>query len=170
MADPVSVIAAVISIASAIKGWIDDTTTKDETIIQIQETVSRVSNILNHLSVSKPLKDDKLLDPELLCLGSILTKTFEHIRVWQPKRLNFKKVVALVRPTSVTAVLRADERNISQQIIMVLFAMSTTTFLGSKQSDDRDGKPNALKWIRNPEVADFWEKQVGVEVQPSRKT
>jgi hypothetical protein len=163
--DPVSILATVLNITVAIRTWIDDSSTKDETITQIHETTTRLSNILTHLSNSKPIKDDKILDPELLCLGSILTKTFEHIRVWQPKRLNFKKVVGFVRPTSVTTILRADERSISQQIILVLFAMSTTSFLQTTSSQlQTEGKPNALKWIRNPEVADFWEKQVGIEV------
>lgn len=82
--------------------------------------------------------------------------------------MDHQKAIAFVRPNTATAILRGDERKISAQLIMLLFAMSTTSYLQSdmiKEVERTKGKPNALTWVRNPEVADFWEKYVGAEVQ-----
>jgi len=167
--DPVTVINAVIRVAIAMKAWIDQTKQTDEVMEDLGGTVDRLSNILQHLSSQARVgMVNELLSPEILCLGSILNKTYEHIRVWRPNDWTIKKVVAFVSPNTATEILRNDERKISAQLIMLLFALSTTRYLENdkiKEVERTEGKPNALKWVRNPEVADFWGNYVGSDVQ-----
>ena len=167
--DPVAVISTVIHVAIAVKAWIEQTKQKDEVMEDLESTVERLSNILQHLSNKARVgMVNDLLSPEILCLGSILNKTYEHLRVWRPKDWTIKKVVAVVSPNTATEILRYDERKISGQLIMLLFALSTTSYLQNdkiKEVGGIEGKPNALKWVRNPEVADFWGKYVGSDVR-----
>lgn len=167
--DPVTVISSVIRVAIAVKAWIDETKHKDEVMEDLGGTVDRLSNILQHLSSKARVGLVKeILSPEILCLGSLLNKTHEHLRVWRPKDWTIKKAVAFVSPNTATEILRNDERKISAQLIMLLFALSTTSYLENDKIKDverTEGKPNALKWVRNPEVADFWGKYVGSDVR-----
>jgi hypothetical protein len=159
--DPISSITTVIHLAVAVKQWIDETNEKEEILVEISETVDRLSNILNVLS-SSGKKDDNLV-AAIKSLGAHLKKTYEHLRVWKPKDLSFHKVMAFIHPTSVSDVLQKDQKQISDTILVVLLALSAIGF-GKSNLDSTEAKPNARKWIRNLEVADFWEKHVGMEV------
>lgn len=167
--DPVSVVTTVVHVAVAVKTWIDETKEKDEVMDDLGGTIDRLSNILQHLlSKARSGMVDEILSPEVLSLGSVLNKTYEHLRVWRPKDWTIKKVIAFVNPSSATAALRNDGKKISDQLIMLLFAMSTTSYLQNDNVKDVErakGRPNALTWVRNPEVSDFWEKFVGAEVK-----
>ena len=164
--DPITAIATVAKIALAIKTWVDDKSEKDEAIIEVGETVGRLSNILDHLSMKANYGEiDLVVTPQILSLGSVLTKTLQDIRIWTPRTLGLKKILATLVPRKVIEVIREDERKIMQQLVILMFALSTTSNhpAGSGRSED-NSKPNALKWIRNPEVADFWGTYVGRHV------
>ena len=167
MPEPVSVvIATVVHTAVLIKKWIDETQKKEETILNISQTVQRVSNILQTLSAGARVRQNNdILASEILCLGSALNKTLEHLFVWSPRKFGIKKVISFVNPSTVTEILREDERNINQQIIMVLFMLSTLNYL--QTTENECPAPNALNWIKNEGVAKFWEDHVGREVTRS---
>jgi hypothetical protein len=163
MVDPISVLTLAMTTGLAIKNWIEARGEKEETLANMSETVSRLSHILDILQPKvESQSDNTLLTLEVLQLGSILTKTLEHLSVWKPRKLNMKRVINFVKPTTVTLILQADERRISQQVIMILFALSITSYIKGMNNDQ--AKPNALKWIRNLEVAHFWDSYVGREV------
>jgi len=107
-----------------------------------------------------------LVIPQILSLGSVLTKTLHDIRIWTPRTLGLKKIVASLVPRKVIEIIREDERKIMQQLVILMFALSTTSnhHPGSGRTAKDNSKPNALKWIRNPEVADFWATYVGRHV------
>jgi hypothetical protein len=164
--DPVSVIATVANTALAIKKWLDDTAEKNEAITEIGGTINRLSNVLDLLSTKARLGEvDSMIIPDIDYLGSILTKTLQDVRVWTPHGLNVKKIVATLSPAKVVEIIREDERKIMQQLIMLMFTLATRNYLNDPvHAPDENAKPNALKWIRNPEVADFWGAFVGSKV------
>jgi len=86
----------------------------------------------------------------------VLKKTLEHIQIWRDRNIK-RSLIAIIRPSHVIAKLQNDERKMSQQTIELLFALSAANFTDQ-------GRPKVRQWIRNHEVADFWEKQIGFEV------
>ena len=161
MADPVSAISTVITIALKVKQWIDDTHEKEEILLDISATVDRLSNVLSVLE--RKHEKDSSLDAAVSSLGALLKKTYEHLCVWKPKKLGIHKVVAFIHPITVTEVLQKDQKAISDSILVVLLALSAVGYMRSEKAEDTQ-RPNVLKWIRNPEVADFWGKHVGADV------
>ena len=164
--DPIAAISTVANIAVAIKTWVDDQADKDDVILEVGQMVARLSNILDHLSMKASLGEiDLVVAPQILSLGSVLTKTLQDIQSWTPRKLGLRKVVATLVPRKVIEIIREDERRIMQQMIILMFALSATGHHpeSSRPAED-NSKPNALKWIRNPEVADFWGTYVGRQV------
>jgi hypothetical protein len=164
--DPLTAITTAANIALTIKKWVDDTAEKNEAIIAIGSTINRLSNVLGLLATKARAGEiDSIITPEIDYLGSLLTKTLQHVRVWTPHRLNVKKIVATLNPATVVEVIREDERKIMEQLIMLMFALSARSYANDGvHAPDDNVQPNALKWIRNPEVADFWGAFVGSKV------
>jgi hypothetical protein len=161
--DPVTAITTVANIALAIKKWLDDTAEKSEAIVAIGSTINRLSNVLDLLATKARVGEiDSIITPEIDYLGSILTKTLQDVRVWTPRGLNVKKIVATLTPAKVVEVIREDERKIMEQLIMLMFALSARSYVNDRVHVPEE--PNALKWIRNPEVANFWAVFVGSKV------
>ena len=100
MAYPVSAISTVITIALKVKRWIDDTRDTEEILLDISATVDRLSNVLDRKHEKEPS-----LDAVVSSLGGLLKKTYEHLRVWKPRKLGIRKVVAFIHPVTVTEVL-----------------------------------------------------------------
>src|SRR5271170_2104779 len=115
MADPVSAISTVITIALKVKQWIDDTRDKEEILVDIAATVDRLSNVLSVLE--RTGTNDPSLDAAVNSLGALLKKTYEHLCVWKPKKLGVHKAVAFILPSTVTEVLQKDQKAISDSIL-----------------------------------------------------
>ena len=157
MIDIAGIILSAIGTAASIAQWSEQISERNETLDDLNATVSRLSNILEFLR-SKVEREElnEIVGLEVLALGSVLRKTLEHIQIWRNRNIK-RSLIAVVRPSYVIAKLQDDERKMSQQTIELLFAFSAANFT-------KTGRPNMRKWIRNEEVGDFWETQIGLDV------
>jgi hypothetical protein len=168
--DPLSTVVSVIRIAARLKKWIDDTEEKNEVAKEISQYADRISLVLEALKDKITSVQDefiKLLGPAIEQLGATLQKTFEHLQVWSPTQMHTsKKIIAFFSPATVTAIFQGHRNRIFQDMNVLLFTISTASYLGNhipdilKNNQLKDiSKPDPLKWVRNAEVRDFWAQQ-----------
>jgi len=85
------------------------------------------------------------------------------------RKFSLRSAIGVLRPSCVIAELEKDQKRINDQILQLLLALTVMSFANNATTQSHNapqeaGRPNALKWIRNPEVAEFWGKYIGAEV------
>jgi len=170
--DPLSIVTSVIGVALAIKTWTETNKEKKEVMEEISGHADRVSHVLGVLKdkmISDPEEFDRLLGPPVIALGVTLNKTLEHLKVWSSGQMQTsKKIVSFFAPGTVTAIFQGHQKRIFQDMTIVLFSISTATYLQSNLPDQlkKFSKPAPLEWVRNSEVRDFWASRKFEEVFP----
>jgi len=175
--DPIGMVISAYQVAVAIKSWIDRLEERNESMQQIGVHVVSVFNVLEPLrskTLTAPEHVASIWAPAVASLGAALNKTLEHLRVWEARQrrkfTSLSKIVAFVTPETVTAIFQSDEKRISRELTVLLFTMSTISFIQSQPDSTRmqPVKPQPLKWIRNAEVVDLWERPIGADVTPDK--
>ncbi|RDB15435.1 hypothetical protein Hypma_004178 [Hypsizygus marmoreus] len=173
MADPISTVRSLCTLAISLLTWLEETQEKEDTLSSISSTLSRICSIL------VPFQNATRLEPALvdalLGLGDILHRTREHLVLWgsnrgkNGRRNSLRGAVGFFVPAQVTKVLNQDEQQLSQQLIIILFSMATISFFRDRypipaQNADRF----ALRSAKNQEIFNFWRDYVGAKVLYAR--
>lgn len=169
-------ITTVYTLAQGINTWLEERIEKEVTIRQISGTIAQIQHIL------LPLRGDEELmhiEPQTLgairSVGGALKQTQEHLLVWEYRRS--RRIFATFSPSSVIKQLKEDERQLSQQLILLLASIAVVGFV-EKQRKRRSVLPAStllgtkpvsrqsmvLGPISNKEVIEFWSGYVGAEV------
>ncbi|KAF9456832.1 hypothetical protein BDZ94DRAFT_1241245 [Collybia nuda] len=168
-----AVVTTVYALAKSIHTWVEEYEEKHATIRQISGIISQIQHIL------MPLQDDRdpiEIEPQTLgairSIGGALKKTQEHLVVWKHRRSS--RIFAAFSPSSVIKQLKEDERQLSQQLILLLTSIAVVGFV-QKQRKRRSLIPRSIgSWekqesvvlasIGNFEVKQFWRAYVGAEL------
>jgi hypothetical protein len=169
--DPFSTVLALCTLAISLKKWLDDIKDKDSTIAAISANVDRICVLL------EPFKDATGLDPavqkSLLAVGEALARTKEHLSVWEKKHtkkrtnsLKFGSLTELLDPSRTTRKLQEDERQLSQQIMLMSFSMTASSYLRDRSAViSEDAEDDFISSsIRNQEVLKFWRGYIDAKV------
>lgn len=165
--DPVSTLLRVCSVAISVKQWLDDRKDKDTAMTDLTTTVSRIYDILSPFrSPSAASRLDQTLLDSIRGIGDILSRTKEHLMASQEKLT--ERLTAFFKPAAVAQQLRDDERQLSHQLIIMLFSMSVLQFFSSNTTvstpQNQVQSSLVLSSIGNQEVKEFWRDYVGAKV------
>lgn len=175
--DALAVITTVYNLVQSISKWLEDRTEREATVHQISTTITSIQQIL------QPLHDSThtiTIEPQTLgvvkSIGRTLKGTQEHLFVWQDQRS--RRILATLSPSSVVKQLREDERQLSQQLILLLTSLAVVYFVENRNNRQSvlpittavhprpiSRQPKVLDSIGNKEVRDFWNGYVGAEVR-----
>jgi len=175
--DPISIIASVIALASALQTWLSAREEQNEVVQSLSFTVKRISAIIDPLH-SKDTAER--LNPAVVDtfrgLGEALLRTREHLGLLEDsgdggsanvyKRV--VKVVKFLRPADVVKKLQNDERQLTNQLVLVLFAITTQSFFNNhvpgRGGHDTTQGEIILAGVTNREIREFWRDYVGAKV------
>lgn len=151
MADPLSIITAIISTVSAIQTWCDQHQSKEQTIRQLRITVRNISGIIT------PLKDISLPELEhtitkatpthsthrstLDCLADLqeaLECTRGHLQKWSEKRGFRKEIVAKLMPSIALGEVQDDQKWLAQRCQDLQLAFSAMLWKKALATDGQE--------------------------------
>ncbi|KAF5374469.1 hypothetical protein D9615_009029 [Tricholomella constricta] len=140
-----SVATAVYGLAKATAEWLDEHTEKEATVQQISTTISQIQTILFPFqSVHNDTTSHAHAEPQVLsCISSIgqsLRRTQEHLEEWERKPSS--KVLAFISPLTVVSQLRDDDRELHQQLVVLIAAISILGYIGNHHPNHGD-RPSA---------------------------
>jgi hypothetical protein len=166
--DPISVITTVYAIAMGLTQWIDDRKDKGETLKRLSGTVARVCDALRLLQ-SVPIKNsvDQSVTDSVKSLGDTLRRTQERLLLYGNKRS--RNIIAFISPSTITSQLKEDERQLNNQLIIIIFCMTAMGYLKSLNDNavmpvPVTAEPPVLASISNADVKEFWRDYVGGKV------
>lgn len=152
MADPLSIITAIISTVSTIQTWCDQHQSKEQTIRQLRITVRNISGIIS------PLKDISLPELEhtitkatathsahrstLDCLADLqeaLECTRGHLQKWSEKGGFRKEIVAKLLPSIALGELQGDKKWLVQRCQDLQLAFSAMLWKKALAMDGQEG-------------------------------
>ena len=135
MADPLSIVTAVVSTASAIHTWLEQHESKNTTIRELRITVRNIYSIVSPLQ-GLPASEIERMNSEnpshfsmFECLADLvdaLKRTHEHLVKWSERRGFRAEFVAKLVPSIVLGELAEDQKWLSQRCQDLHFAFSTT--------------------------------------------
>ncbi|RDB27646.1 hypothetical protein Hypma_003160 [Hypsizygus marmoreus] len=170
-----TVITTVYALAKGISDWLDERAEKDATVKKISTIVFQIRNVLHPLHSMRAVDHvERPLFDSVASVGDTLKRTQEHLLVWEYKRS--RKVIAFFSPSIVTKELEEDERQLNQQLIILLTSIAVVGYVDRRQ---RQNAPlvvgpapqpassttgGVLGTIRNAEVREFWRGYMGDQV------
>ncbi|KAF8875454.1 hypothetical protein BD779DRAFT_1678254 [Infundibulicybe gibba] len=165
--DPISTVRSLCTLATSLLVWIGQLGEKEEALTSLSTTVSRVCTVLVRFQeITQPTLDPTLVDA-LYCLGDALHRTEEHLQAWRRRhgrRASLSRVVSFLVPAEVTRMIRQDEQQLSQQLIIILFAMATISYF-EKNAPGQVPENNQFEFcpVQNQDVFKFWRDYVGAK-------
>ncbi|KAF8875453.1 hypothetical protein BD779DRAFT_1678253 [Infundibulicybe gibba] len=155
--DPISTVRSICTLATSLLVWLGQLGEKEEALTGLSATVSRVCAVLIRFQgIAQPTLDPTLVHA-LYCLGDVLRRTEEHLRIWKGRR---------GRRASLN---RVDEQQLSQQLIIILFAMATISYF-EKNAPGQVLEKNQFEFcpVQNRDVFEFWKDYVGAKTAWAR--
>lgn len=164
----ISVALTVCTLCKAIESWVDQHAKTEATITQISATVIQIRHILSPFASAdfKGTGEAQLCDC-IRSVGDVLQRTKEHLLAWSYKRS--QKIVAFLNPAALIKQLRDDERQLSNQLILLLTSVAVVGYFRDHAKDaPRIGLPDdvgPLADLKDPQAAEFWRDYLGVKVR-----
>ena len=165
--DPLATISSVYNLAMFLKTWLDKTDDKISQQIALSNTVSRVCSILIPLQSAADF--DPIIIHACLSLGEVLIRTKEHLTAFRDKQRNtLNPVDECLRAAQVIQRLTDDERDLTQELVMVLFSLAVVGFIRDRSLlPEKESNDIVFGGISNQEVLEFWRIYVEDKVGPS---
>jgi hypothetical protein len=163
--DPSAIARSLYALALSTKKLLDRTNEKESTLISLSDTVSRICAILG------PIQNTSNIEPSVIdacfSLGEAFGRTREHLVVWEDKQQKaVGRVVTFQVPPQLTKLLKDDEHDLNQQLILVLFSLSMIGYLRDRSSmSGKEGSDFVFGGIRNQEVLSFWRGHLSDKVR-----
>jgi hypothetical protein len=168
--DPLTSVKTLCSLSVTILKWIDETIEKEEALKTLAATVKRIHDILERF------QDLQNIEPTIINafmgLGDMLSRTREHLLVWtsKQKKLSLNKAIGFLVPSQVTKRLLQDEQQLANQLVLILFAISSVTFVANSKQPGRSSNliqpplDYPLSKSQTNGVQSFWRDYVGGKV------
>jgi hypothetical protein len=171
--DPISTIQALHSRAWSVKKRLDnlsltnskETKTDEPTLITLSDTVSRVCIVITQIQgVVANLKP--VMVEVCLGMGEVLCRVHERLIVWEDKKHKaLGRAVTFLVPFDVTNLLKEDEHDLSQYILLLLFLLAFGNKIrGHTPVSANDNRSFMFGTIRNKQIATFWRGYVSQKV------
>jgi hypothetical protein len=172
-----AVITTVYTLAQSINTWVEERAEKEVVIRQISGTVAQIQHILLPLQeAGSAIEIQAQTVGAVKSVGGVLKRTQEHLLVWEYRRS--RRIFATLSPSSVIKQLKEDERQLSQQLILLLASIAVVGFVNKQRkrlsslipapavvrSKPPSRQSLILDSISNREVKEFWSGYVGAEV------
>lgn len=165
--DPITLVGAILTICQNLTNWLDNQKKRNDVTRDIGLTVMRINGVVSpfHSQAIIHRLDESVLSG-FRGLQHHLNKIQEHLEQWQTGGV--RQVVAFVRPGLVLQQLRDDERELTDSLVLVLFAVTLVSFFGNRQAPTPTGPDSGvLIGISNEEVKAFWRDYIGAKVRVS---
>ncbi|KAJ3513806.1 hypothetical protein NLJ89_g2744 [Agrocybe chaxingu] len=167
----VSVALTVCTICKAIETWIDLRAEKEEIIKQISSTVLQIHNILlPFASTEFKGTGEKELSNCIRSVGDVLQRTKEHLVVWVFKRS--RKIVAFLNPAALVKMLKDDERQLNNQLIILLTSVAVVGYFRDHAKEAAQISPvlappaysiDPLGELSDAQAQEFWRGYIGTK-------
>jgi hypothetical protein len=163
--DPTATAQSLYTLALSTKKLLDDTKEKESTLISLSDTVSRICAILGPIQNTSNL--ERSVIDACLSLGEAFSRTREHLVVWEDKQQKaVGRVVTFLVPPQLTKLLKDDEHDLNQQLILVLFSLAMIGFFRGRSSmSGKEGYDFVFGGIGNKEVLSFWRSHLSDKVR-----
>ncbi|EJU03293.1 hypothetical protein DACRYDRAFT_99588 [Dacryopinax primogenitus] len=187
--DPISILGSLYSISTIILNFIASHAELSESVTTLRPTIQRISTIVLQLqNQGVHHKWEGSVVEAFRGLAEALAKTREHLvqlegglEAGKRKgaaalgqgggKVMIKKVVNFLRPADVVKTLQKDERQLTNQLVLVLFAITAQSFFDKKDTSGRGEagvrameEDVVLSGVGNQEIREFWRNYVGAKV------
>ncbi|KZT60670.1 hypothetical protein CALCODRAFT_515263 [Calocera cornea HHB12733] len=192
--DPLSIVASVCALATALQVWLSARAEQSELTHTLGLTVTRIRAIILPFQAEETVAR---LEPTVVDtfrgLGEALARTRDHLvqldggepagqepgkqkGVGRGKgRDVLLKTFNFLRPAEVAKKLREDERQLTNQLVLVLFGVTMQSFFqkgepgrggasASASAREAMGGDVVLSGVKNEEIREFWRDYVGAKV------
>ncbi|KAJ3505451.1 hypothetical protein NLJ89_g7408 [Agrocybe chaxingu] len=166
----ISVALTVCTLCKVIESWIEQRAEKEATITQISATVVQIRNILSPFASAefKGTGEAQLCDC-IRSIGDVLQRTKEHLLVWGYKRS--RKIVAFLNPAVLVKQLRDDERQLNNQLIILLTSVAVVGYFRDHAKDAVQPQINPppyevgpLDELKDQQALEFWRDYIGAKI------
>jgi hypothetical protein len=164
--DPISAIHSLISLASAVKAWLDARQEKEAVIVSISTAVTRIYDVIAPLEGPAAKSLDLNVVSAFLGIGDVLHRTKEHLIAWGVKRPNsLSGITIFFAPGQINKALKEDERDLNNQLIMMLFTLAMKEFFHDTASPESQRADHFyLGSVVNEKILGFWRDYIGAKV------
>ncbi|KZO92658.1 hypothetical protein CALVIDRAFT_557417 [Calocera viscosa TUFC12733] len=183
--DPISIVTSVCAVAAALQVWLSARAEQSEITHTLGLTVGRICAIILPFQAAETV--DRL-DPAVVDtfrgLGDALARTRDHLLLLEggePQGKSksgvgkgkdvLKRAVNFLRPAEVSKKLRDDERQLTNQLVLVLFGVTMQSFFknsvpgqGGSNARDQTQSDVVLSSVENQEIREFWRDYVGAKI------
>jgi hypothetical protein len=173
--DVLTAITTIYTLARDIITWVENQAEKEVVIHQISGTIAQIQHILLPLQeAGQAIGVQPQTVGAIKSIASVLNRTQDHLRVWKYQRS--RRIVATLSPSSVINQLKEDERQLSQQLVLLLTSIAVINFVERERRSSFMPAPAVvsskqaftesmfLNSINNREVKEFWSGYVGAQV------
>ncbi len=179
----VTVAVTVCSLCTRILTWIDQLSEKESLLRDISSSVLQIQNILCPFTSATKFDGtgEQQLSQSIRSVGDVIQRINEHLLLYHSKKT--QQVFAFLNPNSFIQKLREDERQLNNQLVVLLAAIAV---VGYFRDHDRDGQAqvaltqkldisndndtlemNAVNGISELQTAvdaqEFWKDYIGVK-------
>jgi hypothetical protein len=169
--DPIPTIQALNSRAWSVKKRLDSLSlkgkakTEEPTLITLSDTVSRVCIVVAQIQGVPNLKP--VMVEVCLGIGEVLCRVHERLIVWEDKQQKaLVRAVTFLVPFDVTNLLKEDEHDLTQHLLLLLFLLAFGNKLrGHTPVSANDNRSFMFDTIKNKQIATFWRGYVSQKVR-----
>jgi len=169
--DPTPTIKALHSRAWSVKKRLDSLSvnskakTEEPTLISLSDTVSRVCIVISQIQNVSKLKP--VMVEVCLGIGEVLCRVHERLIVWEDKQQKaVVRAVTFLVPLDVTNLLKEDERDLKQYLMLLLFLLAFgDNIRGHTPVSANDNRSFMFPTISNKQIATFWRGYVSQKVR-----
>jgi hypothetical protein len=176
--DPLNTAISVCSLCKQILIWIDQLAEKDDLLDEISSTVLQVQSILDPFTSTRfEGTGEKQLSQSISCVGDVLRRIDDHLSLYHRKTT--VKMLAFLWPNEFNQKLKEDKTQLSQQLIILLAAITAVGYFRDNQAPAAlSQKPelsnngdksmmragNAVDELHSLDAQEFWRDYIGSKV------